>query len=106
MKSIQLFLLSLLFIGLIGCGKEQKKEFPKKEIIPIIEKKEVVKKEIKQKEVIKKEWDSITPDTVVPFLTAFGKENKETIVLIKTKYGNIKLRLYKDTQSTEQILFF
>lgn len=92
MKFFQHFFLSFIFIGLISCGKEQKKELPKKEVTPIIK-----KKEIKQKEIVKKDWDSIEPSTVVPFLTAFGKENKETVVLIKTKYGNIKLRLYNDT---------
>ncbi|PCI07747.1 MAG: peptidylprolyl isomerase [Flavobacteriaceae bacterium] len=97
MNSFRIFILSLFFIGLIACNKEQKKEVSKKEITPIVGKKVVVENKIKQKEVIKKDWDSIKPDTVVPFLIAFGKANPETIVLIKTKYGNIKLRLYKDT---------
>ena len=92
MNRIYIFTITLFIFGLISCNKEQKKKLPKKEVIPVIEKKEASKKEI-----VIKDWDSITPDTVIPFLTAFGKENKETIVLIKTKYGNIKLRLYKDT---------
>lgn len=94
MNSLRIFILLVFFITLISCGKEQKKEFPKKEITPIIK---VIKTEIKQKKIIKKDWDSITPSNVIPFLTAYGKQNKETIVLIKTKYGNIKLRLYNDT---------
>ena len=55
------------------------------------------KKTIEQKEVIKKEWDSINPNNVEVFLTEYGKQNKETNVIIKTKYGNIKIRLYEDT---------
>ncbi len=97
MKHICLFIFSLFLLGFISCNKEHKKELPNKEVVPIIEKKEVVKKEIKQKEVIKKDWDSIAPNNVVAFLTAYGKENKETVVMITTTYGTIKLRLYKDT---------
>ena len=85
MKHIFLFILSLFLFGFISCDKEQKKELPNKEVVPVIEKKKVVKKEI-----VKKDWDSITPKNVVAFLTAYGKENKETVVLIKTSYGNIK----------------
>ena len=97
MQRIYLFILYIFFFGFISCDKESKKELPKKEVIPVIKKEEVVKTTIKQKEVIKKDWDSISPNNVVEFLTAYGKANKETIVLIKTKYGNIKLRLYNDT---------
>jgi len=45
----------------------------------------------------KKESDSIDTKNVVEFLTKYGKLNKETIVLIKTRLGEIKIRLYKDT---------
>jgi cyclophilin family peptidyl-prolyl cis-trans isomerase len=34
---------------------------------------------------------------VTTFLTAFGEKNKETKILIRTDYGNIKIRLFKDT---------
>lgn len=97
MPRIYLFTFSILFFSFISCEKESKKELPKKEVIPVVKKVEAAKKEIKQKEIIKKDWDSITPNNVVAFLTAYGKANKETVVQIKTKYGNIKLRLYNDT---------
>lgn len=39
----------------------------------------------------------INNDNVVEKLMAYGKENPETIVSIKTTKGTIKIRLYKDT---------
>lgn len=39
----------------------------------------------------------ITNENVVSFLTAYGAENPETKVLIKSRFGNIEIELYKDT---------
>jgi peptidylprolyl isomerase len=47
--------------------------------------------------VIEKDWDSLNKHNVSPFFKAFAKQNKETKVIIKTDYGNIKIRLYNDT---------
>lgn len=63
---------------------------PKKESI----KKESIKK--KKEKKIERRWDSLHKDNVEAFFTEYGKKNKETKVLIKTKFGNIKLRLYND----------
>ena len=68
------------------------------------------KKEIKEKEHIKnktspkkkaedkitKPWDSLNSSNTEAFLTEYGKQNPETKVIIKTKFGNIKLKLYED----------
>jgi len=64
---------------------------------PPIKKDVVVKKEepIVVKE--KPKSDKINNDNVVERLTKYGKENQETIVLITTTKGKIKIRLYKDT---------
>lgn len=92
----------LILITVISCNNKPKKEIIKEETTPQIEEIEVitkdtiVKKNIKE-EVVKKDWDSINPDNVVEFLTAYGRENKETVVQITTKYGKIKLRLYNNT---------
>lgn len=56
--------------------------------------KERVKKKKKQK--ITKDWDSLNSSNTEAFFTEFGKQNPETKVIIKTKFGNIKLRLYED----------
>lgn len=39
----------------------------------------------------------LTDKNVTERLTKFGKENPETKIKINTKYGSIKLKLYKDT---------
>ncbi len=92
MKSHHSLILFVLIFGVFSCMKEQKKEILKKQPVQINHQKKVIKKEIKEKE-----WDSLKPDNVVSFLTEYGKQNKETIVLITTKYGKIKLKLYNDT---------
>jgi len=52
------------------------------------------KKPQKQQE---KELDSINKDNAVLFLEAYGKLNPETIVLIETRLGNFKIKLYPET---------
>ena len=54
----------------------------------------VIDKEIQKAE---KTWDSLNANNVFDFFTAFGKQHKQSIVEISTKFGNIKIRLYEDT---------
>jgi peptidylprolyl isomerase len=42
-------------------------------------------------------FEKITNDNVVEFLTAYGKENPETRVRITTTHGDIEIELYNDT---------
>lgn len=82
------FFISILILSIsFGCTREQKKTLVKKEIKPKIE----------EKQPVEKQWDSLRNDNVNAFFTEYGKQNKETIVLIKTKFGNIKIKLFKDT---------
>ena len=60
-----------------------------------IETKNTKKKKGLEKEIIKS-WDSLNSKNTEVFLTEYGKQNPETKVLIKTKFGNIKLLLYED----------
>lgn len=53
------------------------------------------KKKNLEKKVIKP-WDSLNSKNTEAFLTEYGKQNPETVVLITTKFGTIKLRLYED----------
>lgn len=39
----------------------------------------------------------ITNDNVITFLTEYGKNNPETKVLIKSRFGEIEIELFKDT---------
>ena len=66
-----------------------KKEQPKKS-----QKKEAVKKKAKE---TPRKYPVINNDNVRSFLLQYGKNNTENKVRIKTKYGNIDVRLYRDT---------
>ena len=74
----------------------------KKETTPIKEiskKKSVIDTPVKVKKntSIIQEFDTISRKNTIEFLTAYGKENPETEVLIETRLGDIKIRLYRDT---------
>jgi len=86
MKIVLKILLLLFFIVFYQCEKEKK--------APL--KKAPLKLEKKEKR-IEKAWDSLNKHNVTTFLTAFGEKNKETKILIRTDYGNIKIRLFNDT---------
>jgi len=78
---------SIFFLlTLFSCQEEKPKTIVKKEI-------EKVAKIIPSKPV----YNLISDATVVARLTAFGKENPETIVDVYTSKGKIRVKLYKDT---------
>ena len=89
---MKFFSKALLLSLIILCSCHQK-EKQKKKIQPQITEKNI--KKVKEKEV-EKSWDSLNSSNVEVFLTKYGKQNPETKVIIKTKFGNIKLRLYED----------
>ena len=70
--------------------KKVLKQTPNKNIAPSIKK--VAKK--KKVTLIK---DHITTGNAVSFFKAYGHKFPDTNVLIKTRLGNIKLKLYKNT---------
>ena len=80
----------LSFIILCSCHQKEKQ---KQKIQTQITEKNI--KKVKEKEV-EKSWDSLNSSNVEAFLTKYGKQNPETKVIIKTKFGKIKLRLYED----------
>jgi cyclophilin family peptidyl-prolyl cis-trans isomerase len=79
-----------IIISFFQCNLEKKK----KEILVKTEKIKNLKKQ--QEKLITKPWDSLNRLNTEAFLLAYGKQNKETKVVIKTKFGNIKLLLYND----------
>lgn len=103
MASRYLFILTCL-LGLmsgVAC-KERKKATTKTLVKKAIQQKKPIKK--KQRRIKKQQRktfdlvkDSITTGNAVAFFTQYGKANRETNVLIKTRLGNIKLKLYKNT---------
>ena len=83
LKNVLLF---LIIISIFSCSEEKPKP--------------IVKKEIKKVEKIippKPVYNLITDKNVVERLTAYGKENPETIVDIYTSKGKIRVKLFKDT---------
>lgn len=80
----------LIIISFCKCTQDKKKKRKSTEI----EKADVLKKEIEEK--ITKPWDSLNKNNTEAFLLAYGKQNPETKVVIKTRFGNIELLLYKD----------
>ena len=78
--------LIVAFIAFYQC-KDEKKSIVKR---PTIEKKK------KEEKKIVKAWDSLNRHNTEAFLTEFGKQNPETKVLIKTDFGEIKIRLFED----------
>jgi len=56
-------------------------------------------KKKKQKTAIKKSdaRPYLTNENADAFLLDYGKKNKENKIVVKTKFGDIKIRLYKDT---------
>jgi peptidyl-prolyl cis-trans isomerase A (cyclophilin A) len=65
-----------------------------------IKKTKIVEKKVSEKvvkKIVKKETDTINKTNAVSFLRAYGKLNKESIILFKTRLGDIKIKLYKET---------
>ncbi|WP_439129362.1 peptidylprolyl isomerase [Polaribacter sp.] len=85
------FFIGCLF-ALYQCKNDKKENKQEKEATSIEKNKS--KKKLEKKVV--KRWDSLNSTNVEAFFTEYGKQNKENKVIIKTKFGNIKLRLYND----------
>lgn len=81
---------ALLFFS--GCAKDPVKS-TSDEVENIKEKKESTPQVVLEE----RPKDSINSKNVNTFLSLYGKENQEKLVLIKTRLGNIKIRLYEDT---------
>ena len=77
----------IVIVSFFTCNNPQKKEKILVEETP---------KKIEEK-VIEKRWDSLKYYNVDTFFDEYGKQNKETKVIIKTEFGSIKIRLFEDT---------
>ena len=91
---IKSVILLLLLTSCINADKPAKEKVKPKININT---KEIKKEPVKNNIFKKKESDSIDTKNVVEFLTKYGNLNKESLVLIKTRLGNIKIKLYEDT---------
>ncbi len=97
MQTIFIKIISAVVILLMiwSCNSEKSKDLA----IPHTKTKNTVAaKPIKKiPEKLIKGADSIDRKNTVPFLQAFGKENLETKVKLKTRFGNIVIQLYNET---------
>ncbi len=79
-------LLIFLFICCFSCQEEKSK--------PKVEKRILKTKVVEQPKI---HFEKINNDNVVERLTAYGKENPETVVDVFTSKGKIRIQLFKDT---------
>ena len=91
MKTFFKIVFLLTIISFYRCNQPKKEN----ENSVKIEKKKTKKKVVLEKETIRP-WDSLNSQNTAVFLTEYGKQNPETNVLIKTRFGNIKIRLFED----------
>lgn len=73
--------IALLFLVLLSCGDSSESSSSKK----------------KKKKERPKQEELIQADNVRNRLIDYGKENPETVILITTNFGDIKVKLYEDT---------
>lgn len=90
MKLVKALFLSLSLLTIVQCNTKVNSEEKQKTIS-----KDSLKN--KPKITVERPWDSLHKNNVKEFFTEYGKQNKETKVIIKTDFGNIKLRLFNDT---------
>ncbi len=84
-------------MGWISCENTptRKKETAAKTDSLLTEVKQTSKKEITSKKEVT--YPRITNQNVVEFLTEYGKENPETIIRLTCPYGDIDIKLYRNT---------
>lgn len=87
------FLILFSFLCFLSCQKEREK----KEVSPIKKPSKKIERTPKKKKEKKIDLDTINNKNAVAFLKLYGKKNPETLVNFQTEYGDIKIRLYKDT---------
>jgi cyclophilin family peptidyl-prolyl cis-trans isomerase len=86
LRTLPFFLIFALVLFLASCQQNQTPETP-----PEPELTELQIRQLQLQEV------RLTDTTVAEFLTQYGRENPETMVLIQTNMGDIKVRLYEET---------
>ena len=87
-----LFIILILSVVFASCGGEEQQVVEKDSIVSV--ESDSVLLDTVEKEP---ELDLILNHNVVEKLTAYGDSNPETHVLIKTTYGNMKVRLFNET---------
>ncbi|MFO7863760.1 MAG: peptidylprolyl isomerase [Salinivirgaceae bacterium] len=94
MRFVFILLICIGAIGACSSPAEKSGNTQKSEVKVERVKKSSVRKSKKKK---KPRYPELSNKNVKSFLTKYGKENKETIVVLKTTKGDIKIRLYNQT---------
>lgn len=96
-KFIQILSLSTIIFSFHCTSKPNKKEsIVKTNTQEKLKKKKAAEiKQVLEKKTIEP-WDSLNSTNTAVFLTEYAKQNPETNIVIKTKFGNIKILLYED----------
>ena len=95
MRSLNVFVFIVIIAFILNCKKEKVEPKIINKEIPIKEQKNL--NNTKAKKDISKLPDSITSKNAIDFLIAYGEKHKENKVLLKTRLGNIIVKLYDDT---------
>ena len=90
MNSFNRFFLLIIIVFSTQCNSRTSE----KEIKPIKSNKNHTEEKAKKKPEI--EDDSLNNKNTEIFLEAYGKKKLETKIIIKTRFGDIKLRLFED----------
>ncbi|MDA3866416.1 MAG: peptidylprolyl isomerase [Salinivirgaceae bacterium] len=94
MRFVFILLFFIAVAGACSSPTDQTSSTEKSEKKVEKESKSPVRKAKKKK---KPRYPELSNKNVKSFLTKYGKENRETIVVLKTTKGDIKIRLYKQT---------
>ncbi len=87
--SIIILFFLIVFTGL-SCSKSSKENSVKTH-------KNTIEKKSVSKKVNTKVTETINSKNAVKYLTEYEKKNKETLLVLKTRLGDIKIKLYQDT---------
>jgi len=101
MKNIELLIIKplilLLVFVLIGCSGSDTPNTNETKKLQKNKQKTEKQKSVKKKQFAKKKFVRLSNDNLVKELTAYGNANKESLILMKTPKGNMKIKLYENT---------
>lgn len=96
-NSVQILLIFLItFLSQCNSKPDKKENIITTSSTEKLKNKKTAKTKSKLEKKVIKPWDSLNSTNTTVFLTEYGKQNPETNVVIKTKFGNIRILLYKD----------
>ena len=100
MRKLFIYIFGIVFF-FTSCEDKKKATRNENEVVKLNQTEEAGENNVKPNVEVDKNdtitFPKITNDNLVSFLTEYGEKNLETKVLIKTRFGDIEIELYKDT---------